>query len=187
MYAENLMGPAKEGVDFTCSSRGTCTARNGATRADYEEVQKQINRFSSTLRFSPLVVDGALGNLTLSAAKKVAAYCKKATSGKIFLILHYNFANIFLKSATTRYLATFAEGFTQMARAVANKEGLTARVIPAPIIPVKSPITIEPSLPTVEPDLAIVEEPTSPYLKWALWGGVGVVLVAAWAIKTGRL
>jgi len=121
MYISGFLGA--DATAYSCTSTicyGVGTVNDAAVRA----FQSAINRYASKAGFSAFVADGKIGNTTLSALKKIAAWLPTNSSAKVGVV------NAAISIQTAAAAAT-GGGLTSLLNSYASSVGATSTT-PAP-------------------------------------------------------
>jgi len=179
-YAPNGLGqPALvQGTDFKCADKAgkalpICFGIGAANHALLQQLQQKINRFSSSRQFTPLIVDGFIGPLTVAAMAKMSEISGTDTKEQIAANAPAIVAELD-NIATTggEQLAptgTPVQPTTQTAKAA----GVPAKVAEEVTVSTTAPTTAD-----AEAAVAALPEQKS-FLPWVLGGLAAVVIVGA--------
>lgn len=180
-YAPANLGQAlAQGTDFKCIDKAgkplpICFGIGAANHALLQQLQQRINKFSESRAFTPLIVDGFIGPLTVAAIGRLASDLGVDTTTKE--LIAQNAREII---AQLEVLAV--EGGEKLAPEGAPVQPTTA-IVKAAGVPSKAAdeVTVSTTAPTVEAaDAAVAALPEKKsILPWVLGGAAAVVIVGA--------
>lgn len=180
-YAPANLGQAlAQGTDFKCVDKAgkplpICFGIGAANHALLQTLQQRINKFSLSRAFTPLIVDGFIGPLTVAALGRLASDLGADTTTKELVAQN-------AREIIAQLEALAVEGGEALAPGGEPVQP-TTEIVKQAGVPSKAAdeVTVSTTAPTVEAaDAAVAALPEKKsILPWVLGGAAAVVIVGA--------